>query len=611
MQSPFEPLLLNLRRTSYNSNSDLQNKPKSPTQSPKNKPTKRNRPQTTHSLAPRRERPKTRQARPISTIQRIAHLNKTFSNYHGTSFLQFSLKNPDENGQEKNLQEIGNKLQASKAPRNDVVTLQDLALRSRVSNHPQEYFNRTSNQVNQNQTLDDRMILNFQKVDNEVMNRSIGGTSFMEYSPIRRTEGSESPNRTVINESHSIWDAMGKLEKRVRKTDQQMRIEDGRDTKMNDTFDLSRDVKAADLSLTQDEKVFRKIGLSTSKRGKEDMTPSAGMSNTFQSSKIDSANTAAFGRKGKNINRSVDNGMEKLRLDTLNDSVTVTNEKNSTKKKDEPRKYDGYKQVATEEERERMSKFLKDDFVNEMLMNKYHVDMDKFQIRDAINDIHKKANQDKLLRQKFRDFLKNGIIEVPSSKQAEPKGRGTLKKTSYLEVVQLKRKKSETFTSDLSDDPINVVDTSFDLTSKEGKRSRDASPDNRNRNRLGDAFLINPFDFKRKNMSPAHSGMKSARSDDDDNTSKEDSRDDQQRREMNRIRLMEMKKTLNNKFNKGSKSKEETNDVIVPVNLYVKKVEELIVNRMEMHWESLIGISRSKSKHMLLSRQSKVGIIRQ
>lgn len=558
MQGPFEPLLLNLRTISYSSTNNLQDKPKSPRQSPNNRPSKRNRPQTHNPLAQKRERPQTRQPRPTTTIQRIAHLNRTFANHKGASFLRLSLKNPDENDKEKNLNHIVSKLQASKAPLNNVVTLEDLALKRRISNQKQEHL-----KVNQNQTLDERMILHYQKIDKDIMNRTVDGASFIEYSPIRKTEGSESPNnRTVINESHSIWDAMGKMEKRARATDQQMRIEDSKDSRMNLTFELSRDGKAVDLSLTQDEKVFRKTDINKSKRGKEDMTPSAYMSNTIQSSKLDSTNRVAFGRKGKNLNRSVDKGMERFRLDTLNDSVTVTNDKTSIKKKDEPRKYDGYKQIATEEERERMSKFLKDEYVNEMLMNKYHVDMDKFQIRDAINDIHKKANQDKLLRQKFRDFLKNGIIEAPKEKQVERKPRMTLKKHAYLEVVPLKRKKSETLTSDLSDEPINVIDSSFDITSKEGRRSRETSMDTQKaKSRLGDAFLVTP---KRKSNNAQ--GMKSARSDDDDNTSREDSRDDnteQQRRELNRIRLMEMKKTLNNKFNKGAR--EELDEVAVDI----------------------------------------------
>jgi len=75
------------------------------------------------------------------------------------------------------------------------------------------------------------------------------------------------------------------------------------------------------------------------------------------------------------------------------------------------------------------------------------------------------------------------------------------------------------------------------------------------------------LDFKRKsNNLQGYSAMKSARSDDDDRqTSKEDSRDEQRRREMYRIRLMETKKALNNKFKKGASSKEELDD-ITPVN---------------------------------------------
>ena len=124
-------------------------------------------------------------------------------------------------------------------------------------------------------------------------------------------------------------------------------------------------------------------------------------------------------------------------LSQIKENKTHTNEKapeKENKKIGQPRFY-SYQGFATEKEREKMTSFLQDEFVNLMLLNRFHVNLDKFQVKDILNELNKKATQDKAIRRKFYEFMHTGV----SKPKKEIIQEESVSPTSSIKVLNMNK----------------------------------------------------------------------------------------------------------------------------------------------------------------------------
>ena len=200
------------------------------------------------------------------------------------------------------------------------------------------------------------------------------------------------------------------------------------------------------------------------------------------------------------------------------------------------RKQKVYWQVATLDERDRMSKFLNDEYINKRLLTRYHLHLDKYQIKDTLEKIKKKAEQDKDLRNKFNIFMQTknlNLIREQGSPSKLPN------KNQIVEFIGLQRKLSET---------IIGTEESIGVEAKQTEESENGR-------------VFRSRSTRKKRSAFKESGTKSTRSDEDDEENsrgdifhiKEESGNsgvetDKHAREMDRIKLMRVNKTLNAKL---------------------------------------------------------------
>lgn len=240
---------------------------------------------------------------------------------------------------------------------------------------------------------------------------------------------------------------------------------------------------------------------------------------------------------------------------------------NANKKKN---KQELYRQIATEDERERISSFLKDEYVNELLLNRYHKDLDKFQIRDVLNGAQQKAEQDKEIRLQFIRLLKNNeSVESPQS-------RRDLSKIGVRNSVR--KQIGLSFTNDQTEYSIQTNETK----DKENDRAKIQVKDNvqSRGSKLRKLIFSKLLEAKTENKdasSEDYVPIKSARSNEgEDNVELPELQlgnrtYSQQMREMDRIRLLKVTKALNDKLNKTVLIKSEISEIPVFL-LFIKLI---------------------------------------
>jgi len=200
--------------------------------------------------------------------------------------------------------------------------------------------------------------------------------------------------------------------------------------------------------------------------------------------------------------------------------------KENNKERGQPKFY-AYQGFATEKEREKMTSFLQDEFVNLMLLSRFHVNLDKFQVKDILNKLNNKANQDNALRKEFYAFLHTGV--------PRPKQIIAFEDTSpVITKMNQGRKLSTSLLSDRSDK--GKSPEKFELDRRQNTNEDDKNKIKRKRN------------YSKGNI-------KTARSDEGDKESKDKNevniKGGQEKMMMQMIRLMKEKTELNEKLNKA------------------------------------------------------------
>ena len=202
------------------------------------------------------------------------------------------------------------------------------------------------------------------------------------------------------------------------------------------------------------------------------------------------------------------------------------------------RKQKVYWQVATLDERERMSRFLNDEYINKRLLTRYHLHLDKYQIKDTLEKIKKKAEQDRDLRNKFNIFMQTNNLNLIREQGSTSK---LPSKNQIVEFVGLQRKLSET-----------IIAT--EESAEDGMQTEEA--ENSRMSRVG-----NKPSVRKRRQGLREGGPKSTRSDEDDEekskgnnihikeeAGKSGVETDVHTREFDRIKLMRINKTLNAKL---------------------------------------------------------------
>jgi len=209
---------------------------------------------------------------------------------------------------------------------------------------------------------------------------------------------------------------------------------------------------------------------------------------------------------------------------------------------------------ATIDERERMSSFLQNEFMNEMLLNKFNMELDKFQVKDSIAEISKKTAQNKTIRQRFYDFVNKGGLSDSHEFKPEFKQDLTDSSRQQLKVPNLEinrsavRKVSENLNSDgsLNDLIINVEEEGKEIGVTEESIMKLKEMRKKEKHHTHDPTVVRSM----KLDAPERSSRVL-------NTWEEI--DEKQKKELNIIRLIQEKELLNQKFSKSiaAKQKEE------------------------------------------------------
>jgi len=208
---------------------------------------------------------------------------------------------------------------------------------------------------------------------------------------------------------------------------------------------------------------------------------------------------------------------------------------------------------ATIDERDRMSSFLQNEFMNEMLLNRFNMDLDKFQIKDTIAEINKKTIQNKTLRHKFYDFVnKGGLSESRDFKQDPldaPSPRQSVKMPNLDLTRTSMRKVSENLNSDgsINDHIINIDEgDSKEIGITEETITQLKEMRKKEKNHTHDPTVVRSLKLD------GHGGTPRVL-----NTAEEI--DEKQHREMNIIRLVKERELLNQKFSKSIAGKQRDN----------------------------------------------------